>query len=94
MLCTSRFDFCKVLGEERKFICLLAKDLTEGDYGTQSMKNWVTKLQRLYNENFIVSRSGQISVVFSACTSTHKRLLASNFGIESAEATYNFITLI
>ena len=89
------FNFSKVPGEERKFIRLLAKDLTEVDWSTQSIKNWVTKLQRLYNENFIVSRSGQIAVVFNGCSkSTQERLLASNFRIVSADATYNFIRLI
>ena len=38
------FNFSKVLGEERKFIRLLAKDLEEVDGCTQSIKNWVTKL--------------------------------------------------
>ena len=77
-------DFSKVPVEERKFVCLL----TEGDWSTQSMKNWVAKLQRLYNKNFIVSRSGQIVVVFNACSkSPQDRLMASNFGMESAVAT-------
>ena len=68
------FNFSKVPGEERKFIRLLAKDLTEVDWSTQSVKSWVTKLQRLYNENFIVSCSGQIAVVFNKCSkSTHKK---------------------
>ena len=89
------FDFSKVPGAERKFICLLAKDLTEVDWSTQSFKNWVTKLQLFYNENFKVSRCGQIAVVFNPCSkSTQDRLLASNFGIESAGAMYNFISLI
>ena len=39
------FDFSNVPVEERKFVCLLAKDLTEVDWSTQSVKNWVTKLQ-------------------------------------------------
>ena len=42
------FDFSKVPGEERKFICLLAKDLAEVDWSTRSVKNWESKLQRLY----------------------------------------------
>ena len=55
----------------------------------------MTKLQCLYNENFIVSHSGQIAVVFNKCSkSTQDRLLASNFGTESADAMYNFISLI
>ena len=59
------------------------------------MKNLVTKLQRLYNENFIVNRSGQILVVFNTYSkSTQERLLASNFGMENEDAMYNFITLI
>ena len=41
------FDFSKVPVEERKFVRLLAKDLIEVDWSTQSMKNWVTKLQHL-----------------------------------------------
>ena len=59
-----RFNFSKVPGEERKFICLLAKELGEVDWSTLSAKNWVTKLQWLLNENFVVSRCGQIAVVF------------------------------
>ena len=62
------FDFSKVPREERKFICPLAKDLSEVDWSTQSMRYWVTKLQRLYNKNFIVSHSGQIAVVFNVCS--------------------------
>ena len=89
------FNFSKVPGEERKFICLLANDLAEVDWSTRSVKNWVTKLQRIYNENFIVSCCGQIAMVFKACSkSTQDRLLASNFGTESADETYNFITLV
>ena len=38
------FEFRKVLVEERKFVCLLANNLTEVDWSTQSVKNWVTKL--------------------------------------------------
>ena len=52
------FEFRQVPVEERKFVCLLAKDLTEVDWSTQSVKNLVATLQVLYNENFIVSRSG------------------------------------
>ena len=62
------FKFSKVPVEERKFVHLLVKDLTEEDWSTQSMKNCVTKLQCLYNKNFIVSHSGQIAVVFNACS--------------------------
>ena len=59
------------------------------------MKNLVTKLQRLYNENFIVSRCGRIAVVFNACSkSTQDWLLAAGFGMENADETYNFIMLI
>ena len=37
----------------------------------------------------------KIGMVFNACSkSTQDRLLASNFGTESAAAAYNFITLI
>ena len=61
------FEFSQVPVEERKFVSLLAKDLTKVDWSTQSVKNWVTKLQRLFNENFIVSRSGRIAVDFNAC---------------------------
>ena len=89
------FNSSKVPGEERKFIRLLAKELAEVDWSTQSFKNWVTKLHRLFNENFVVSRCGQIAVVFNACSkSTQDRFLASYFGSESAEETYNFITLV
>ena len=81
--------------EERKFIHLLAKELAEVDWSTRSIKNWVTQLQRLFNKNFVVSSCGQIAAVFNACSkSTQDRLLASNFGTESAEKTYNFITLV
>ena len=89
------FEFSKVPVEERKFVRLLAKDLTEDDWSTQSVKNWVTKLQHLYNKNIIVSRSVQIGVVFNSCSKiTQDRLLASNFGLESADATYTLIKLI
>ena len=75
------FNFSQVPGEERKFICLLAKELAEVDWRTRSAKNWVTKLQQLFNENFVVSHCGQIAVVFNACSkSTQDRLLASNLG--------------
>ena len=51
------FKFSQVSVEERNFVRLLAKDLTEVDWSPQSVKNWVTKLQRPYDENFIVSRT-------------------------------------
>ena len=88
------FDFIQVPGEERKFIHLLAKDLAEVDWST-SVKNWMTKLQRIYNENFIVSRCGQIAVMFSTCSKSKQDwILASGFCTESADESYNFITLI
>ena len=46
----------------------------------------------MYNENFIVSRNGQIAVVFNACSKN--RLLASNYGVESVDTRYTFITSI
>ena len=52
------FNFSMVPGEERKFICLLAKELAEVDWSTRSVKNWVTRLQRLFNKNFVMSRWG------------------------------------
>ena len=89
------FNFGMVPGEERKFIRLLAKDLGEVDWSTRSVKNWVNRLDRLFNENFIVSRYGRLAVVFNACSkSTQERLLAANFGTESAVDTYNFISLV
>ena len=42
------FNFGKVPSEERKFIRLLAKDLGEVDWSTHSVKNWVTKLERMF----------------------------------------------
>ena len=62
------FNFSMVPGEERKFIHLLAKELVEVDRSTRSVKNWVTRLLRLFNENFVVSRGGQMVVVFNACS--------------------------
>ena len=50
------FDFSKVPDNERKFIRLLAKDLGEVDWSTRSVKNWVNKLDRIFNESFVVSR--------------------------------------
>ena len=86
------FNFSMVPGEERKFIRLLAKELGEVDWSTRSTKNWVTRFERLFNENFVVSRWGRMAVVYNACSkSTQERLMASNFGIESAVETYNFI---
>ena len=89
------FNFGKVPGEERKFIRLLAKDLGEVDWSTRSVKNWVSKLDRVFNENFVVSRWGRLAVVYNACSkSTQERLLAANFGTNSAVDTYNFISLV
>ena len=89
------FNFSMVLGKERKFILLLAKELAEVDWSTWSVKNWVTRLQWLFKENFVVSRWSQMAVLFNACSkSTQDRLLAANFGTESAVETYNFITLV
>ena len=62
------FDFNKVPDNERKFICLLAKDLGEVDWSTRSVKNWVTKFERIFNESFVVSRYGRLAVVFNACS--------------------------
>ena len=89
------FNFGNVPENERKFIRLLAKDLGEVDWSTRSVKTWVNKLDRLYNENFIVSRFGRLAVVFNACSkSTQERLLAANFGTESAVDTYDFVSLV
>ena len=89
------FNFGNVPENESKFIRLLAKDLGEVDWSTRSVKNWVNKLDRLFNENFIVSRYGRLAVVFNACSkSTQERLLAANFGTESAVDTYDFVSLV
>ena len=89
------FNFGNVPENERKFIRLLAKDLGEVDWSTRSVKTWVNKLDRLFNENFIVSRFGRLAVVFNACSkSTQERLLAANFGTESAVDTYDFVSLV
>ena len=89
------FNFGIVPENERKFIRLLAKDLGEVDWSTRSVKTWVNKLDRLFNENFIVSRFGRLAVVFNACSkSTQERLLAADFGTESAEDTYDFVSLV
>ena len=91
------FNFGMVPSEERKFIRLLAKELGEVDWSTRSIKNWVITLEveRLFNEKFVVSRWGRMAVVYNACSkSTQERLLASNFGTESAVETYNFISLV
>ena len=80
------FNFGIVPENERKFIRLLAKDLGEVDWSTRSVKTWVNKLDRLFNENFIVSRFGRLAVVFNTCSkSMQERLLAADFGTESAE---------
>ena len=89
------FDFSKVPENERKFIRLLAKDLGEVDWSTRSVKNWVNKFDRIFNESFVVSRYGRLEVVFNACSkSTQECLLAANFGKESAVEAYNFISLV
>ena len=89
------FNFGIVPENERKFIRLLAKDLGEVDWSTRSVKTWVNKLDRLFNENFIVSRFGRLAVVFNACSkSLQERLLAADFGTESAEDTYDFVSLV
>ena len=89
------FNFSMALREERKFIRILAKELGEVNWSTWSVKNWVTRLQWLFNKSFVVSRWGQMVVFFNACSkSTQDRLLASNFGTESAVDPYNFILLV
>ena len=89
------FNFGQVPSEERKFIQLLARDLGEVDWNTRSVINWVTKLERMFNKNFVVSRWGRMAVVYNACSkSTQERLLAAKFGTESAVETYNFISLV
>ena len=91
----TEFQFNSVLQDERKFVRLLAKEQGEVDWSTKSVKSWITVLQKQFNENFIVSRQGRLAVIFNACLkSTQDRLLAANFGGESAEKEYTFITLI
>ena len=88
-------DNIEIWETERKFIRLLARDLGEVNWSTQSVKNWLSKLDRLFNENFVVSRWGRLAVIFNACSKgTHERLLAAKFGTESAVETYTFISLI
>ena len=80
------FNFEAVPPDERKFVRLLAKDLGEMDWSTKSVKCWITILQKMFNKNFVVSRTGRLAVVFNACSkSTQERLLAANFGVESAD---------
>ena len=87
------FDFSKVPENERKFIRLLAKDLGEVDWSTRSVKNWVNKFDRIFNESFVVSRYGPLAVVFNAGRkSLQECLLAANFGKESAAQAYHFIS--
>ena len=65
------------------------------DWSTKSVKAWVTQLTRLFNESFVVSHVGRLAVVFNGCSkSTQDRLLAAGFGTDSAEETYNFISLV
>ena len=91
----TEFNFNSVPQDERKFVRLLAKELGEVDWSTKSVKSWITVLQKQFNENFILSRQGRLAVIFNACAkSTQDRLLAANFGRESAEEEYTFITLI
>ena len=55
----------------------------------------MNKLDRLFYENFIVSRFGRLAVVINACSkSTQERLLAADLGTESAEDTYDFVSLV
>ena len=78
-----------------KYIHLLAKELGEVDWSTRSVKAWVTQLNRMFNVNFVVSRFGRLAVVFNACSkSTQERLLAADFGTDSAEDTYDFVSLV
>ena len=53
------FNFEAVLQDERKFVCLLAKDLGEIDWSNKSVKCWITILQKMFNQNFLVSRTGR-----------------------------------
>ena len=65
------------------------------DWSTRSVKAWVTQLTRQFNESFVVSRVGRLAVVFNGCSkSTQERLLAADFGTDSAEDTYDFISLV
>ena len=89
------FNFNGVPEIERKYIRLLAKDLGQVDWSTKSVKDWVTHLTRLFNESFVVSRMGRLAVIFNACSkSTQERLLAADFGTDSADAEYDFVALI
>ena len=91
----TEFNFVSVPQNERKFVRLLAKELGEVDWITKSVKSWITALQKQFHENFIVSQQGRLAVIFNACSkSTQDRLLAANFGGESAEEEYTFVTLI
>ena len=91
----TEFNFNSVPQDERKFVRLLAKELGKIDWSTKSVKSWIMVLQKQFNENFIVSRQGRLAVIFNTCSkSTQDRLLAANFGGESAEEEYTFITLL
>ena len=90
-----QFDFDSVPELERKKITVLSKDLGMVDWSTKSVRDWVTYLTRKFNEHFIVSRRGRLAVVFNACSKgTQERLLAADFGADSAEDTYDFLKLI
>ena len=80
------FNFEAVPQDERKFVHLLAKDLREIDWSNKSVKCWITILQKRFSENFVVDRTGRLTVVFNACSkSTQERLLAANVGVETGE---------
>ena len=65
------------------------------DWSTRSVKTWITKLEKMFNKNFIVSRFGRLAVVFNPCSkSTQEPLLAAEFGTESAEDKYDFVSLV
>ena len=64
----TEFNLVSVPQDERKFVCLLAKDLGEIDWSNKSVKNWITTLQKMFNKNFVVSRTGRLAVLFNACS--------------------------
>ena len=89
------FEFSQVPVEERKFVPLLAKDLTEGGLEYSISEELGYEIATPLQGGFHRQPQWTNCSVFNACSkSLQDRILASNFGVESSDVTFTLITLI
>ena len=89
------FQFQKVDMNDKKYICLLGETCRDVDWSVKSIWEWTIFWEERFIVYFVVSCMGRLTTVFNAYScATRDRLLAANFGQDSDEDMYTYVTLI